>query len=225
MNEFVARYGIISKGNIIVTGSVTASAGFFGTASNALSASWAPVGSSPFANSASWASSSYFANSASYASASLFASFATSASWASGSYFANSASFASASLSSSFSSYTLSSSYAVSASVLAGFAFFNSGTFTASVGVSQSVVSQYPTGSYVAAWFDYVAYSGSNQRAGTCFGDWSGLSIQYDDFSVPDIGLTDQLTMSISMSSGFVQLVASTPPSGSWTFRAMGRFL
>jgi len=79
-----------------------------GTASWAVSASWAPD-QTVTVNSASWASASFFATSASFASRSISASYAPqfeqiSASWASASFFATSASFASRSISSSYSS-------------------------------------------------------------------------------------------------------------------------
>jgi len=77
------------------------------------------------------------------------------------------------------------------------------------------------TGSYKAVFVDYVALSGSNQRAGTFMGTWNSSTVQYTDYSTVDIGTTSAVTMSVSISGGNALVQATTPAS--WTVTATYR--
>lgn len=118
-NEFRVKNGLIIDGNTLTSASVSASAGFFGTASNAISSTFAVAShladSASYANfalSTSFALSAHLADSASYSTNTLSSSFALSAHLADSASYATKASTAD---SSSFSTNTLSSSFALAA--------------------------------------------------------------------------------------------------------------
>lgn len=240
-NELVARTGLVSKQNVFVTGSVTATAavGFVGTASWALNTQTASF----FNGTASWATNAVSAQTASFASffsgsgtGSLFgtaswainsvsaqsATVATSASWASASLIAQTASFLTPG------TYQITSSWAVNsitASSLLGFNFTNTSSYTTQ---SSVVVIQVSTGSdpgYIAAWFDYAAFSGSSIRSGTVFTAWLSGSLTYSEYTNVDVGDTSVVTMSAVIASGFVQLLFQTQTQFSWSVRALARYV
>lgn len=130
LSSFSASYALSSsfanKAGLAITSNNlnypnTSTASFAITASNAISASWAPIqGVTAFAISASWASASIWSTTSSFASQSVSASWAPvpiSASWANTSIFATSASWASQSISSSNST---TASFALTASAIVG---------------------------------------------------------------------------------------------------------
>ena len=79
-----------------------------------------------------------------------------------------------------------------------------------------------PTSSFNAVFFDFVAFSGSNQRAGTLIGNWRSGTVQYTEYSTPDIGSTSAaVTMSIAL-SGANALVQSVSAPG-WAIKATYR--
>jgi len=79
-----------------------------------------------------------------------------------------------------------------------------------------------PTSSYNGVFFDFVAFSGSNQRAGTLIGNWRSGTVQYTEYSTPDIGATSAaLTMSVAL-SGANALVQSVSAPG-WAIKATYR--
>jgi hypothetical protein len=211
------------KNGLIVDGAITASA-LHGTASQAISASWAPT---QFQASASWASSSISSSFASQAQSASFASQAQSASFAS---LAESASFVAQALSASYAnsaSFALSSvsaSYANTASVLSGFNFDASSSIS-TVTASNNVVIQKATGSLIAAFYDYAIQSGSNIRAGTVFGSWVNGVATYSEYTTVDVGDTSQVSMSLVISAGNVQLLSNAATSVSWSVKAIARYL
>lgn len=81
------------------------------------------------------------------------------------------------------------------------------------------------TGSYNAAFFDYIILSASNLRAGTVFSCFSSSNISYTEYSTTDIGDTSQVTMSVSLSDKFINLVSDTPSGQTWQIKAFGRYL
>ena len=87
------------------------------------------------------------------------------------------------------------------------------------------VVLQNITGSYNSAFFDYFASSASNFRAGTVIAGWSGSSINYTEYSTTDIGNTNQLTMSVDLSSSFVRLLTTVSTTTNWNIKSSGRYL
>ena len=78
---------------------------------------------------------------------------------------------------------------------------------------SNTVLITIPTSSYSAVFMDYVATSGSNQRAGNFTGHWLNGSFQFTDVSTLDIGSTIPVTMSLRM-SGANALVQSSTTAG-----------
>ena len=95
-------------------------------------------------------------------------------------------------------------------------------TGTAAV-LSTTVIASVSTSSYYAAFFDYAATSGSNSRAGTVMSVWNGASAEYNEVTTNDIGNTQQVTMSVALSGGTVQLKATT--TNAWTIRSLSRLI
>jgi hypothetical protein len=97
------------------------------------------------------------------------------------------------------------------------------GSNTATAGTTTTILT-IATGSYNAVFFDYAVLSGSNARAGTLTTIWSGSSIQYMDNSTTDIGLTNDVIMSATLSSGNVLLRATTT-TYAWTVKTTYRLI
>jgi hypothetical protein len=89
---------------------------------------------------------------------------------------------------------------------------------------STSNVASFSTGSYTAAFFDYVTTSGTSARAGSVFTVWNGNSVEYTETSTNDIGSTSNLILSASVTAGAIRLQA-TSLSGSWSVKTLARML
>jgi len=89
---------------------------------------------------------------------------------------------------------------------------------------STSNVASFSTGSYTAAFFDYVTTSGTNARAGTVFTVWNANNVEFTETSTNDIGNTSNLVLSASLSAGAIRLQA-TSLSGSWSVKTLARML
>ena len=85
-------------------------------------------------------------------------------------------------------------------------------------------IASFPTSSYQAGFFDYVASSGTNARAGTIFTVWNGTSIEFSETATNDIGLTNNLILSASLSSGNI-LLQGRSLSGSWSVKTLTRMI
>lgn len=192
----VPSTAFVLKAGDVMTGGLTASV--YGTSSNAVSASW----------SNNSATASYVATASYYPPTPINV---FSASWAS------------SSISSSYSNNTKSASYSLTSSYVNGFVFNNTSSL---ITVSQSnvIVSQQNTGSYSAAYFDYVISSGSNSRSGTIFGHWNVASIVYTQYSTSDIGNTSNISMSMRLSQSVVQLIMNVPTLN-WNIKVFERYL
>lgn len=79
------------------------------------------------------------------------------------------------------------------------------------------------TGSYLAAFFDYVVKNGSNSRAGTVMSTWNGGSVAYTDNTTTDIGNTNEVTMSAILNNGEIVLRSTT--TNSWEVRVLTRLI
>jgi hypothetical protein len=117
-----------------------------------------------------------------------------------------------------------SASYAITASSLIGWNFINTSS-NVNVLSNDVPVVEIATGSYNAAFFDYVALSGSNTRAGIVFGSWVNGLINYTEVSNVDIGDTSKVTMSLALNGGKVQLLANVSDTTPWNIKALGRYL
>lgn len=127
-------------------------------------------------------------------------------------------------ISSSWASSSISSSYAITASNLEGFNYINTGSWISILNTDTPVI-QVDTGSYDAAFFDYVAMSGSNTRAGMVFGSWVNGQINYTEVSNVDIGDTSKVTMSLALSTSIIQLIANVTDTTPWKIKALARYL
>ena len=80
------------------------------------------------------------------------------------------------------------------------------------------------TGSYRAAFFDYVLNKSTNARAGTVFSVWNGASVEWNDVSTNDIGNTAEINLSVALSGSNVILYASSS-TNDWSVKALSRML
>ena len=198
-----------------------------GTALTTISASHANMSDGAFraasaihAETASFTLFTDFASSAiaaDYAETASVAFTAISASWAPSNSGGNSDS-------ASWASASISASHATTADNLNGWNFTNTSS-NVNVLSSDVPVVDISTGSYSAAFFDYVALSGSNTRAGIVFGSWVNGLINYTEVSNVDIGDTSKVTMSLALNGGNVQLLANVSDTTPWNIKALGRYL
>jgi len=88
------------------------------------------------------------------------------------------------------------------------------------------VVATVATGSYDAAFFDYVVKNGSNYRAGTVTAVWeAGTSnIEFTDVSTNDLGNTADVSLSVDLLSATARLKA-TVSSDNWIVKTAVRAL
>ena len=100
-------------------------------------------------------------------------------------------------------------------------------TTTVATGDSEttSVVATVAVASYSSAQFDYSVNDGTNFRAGTCMVIWkAGASINFTDYSTPDIGDTSDATFTVDESGGNARL-KFTSSAGTWTVKVITRTL
>ena len=86
------------------------------------------------------------------------------------------------------------------------------------------VVATIPTGSASAAFFDYAVTDGTNVRAGTVMTAWLGTTTTYADTSTADIGNTEDVDFTTSISGSSVLLQVTTI-SNNWSIKALSRLL
>jgi len=79
-----------------------------------------------------------------------------------------------------------------------------------------------PTSSYNAAFFEYVAYSASNARAGNISAVWNGTTIASSSTVTTDIGSTTGLTTFASISGSYIVLSGSAN-NADWTVKSIIR--
>jgi hypothetical protein len=90
---------------------------------------------------------------------------------------------------------------------------------------SYQVVTSTVTGSYKAAFFDYVIFSGSATRAGTVVSTWSNTAVDYYENYTNDVsGSTSKVTLRVALSGSNVQLQA-TSSNAAWTIRSLIRLI
>ena len=77
-----------------------------------------------------------------------------------------------------------------------------------------------PTASYDGAWFDYTVRSGSNARAGTIMGIWSGSAVNYTETTTTDFGNTSGFVLGMSINGANMILSSSTTTNG-WSFNTI----
>ena len=97
------------------------------------------------------------------------------------------------------------------------------GSLTSATAGTTSTILSVSTGSYYGAFFDYVAVSGSNSRAGTVMSTWNGSSVVYNESTTNDIGNTNEVTMSVDLSGTNVRLRATN--TNQWSVRSLVRLI
>ena len=103
---------------------------------------------------------------------------------------------------------------------ITNYALITSTTLTANAGIT--TIYSIPTASYDGAWFDYTIRSGSNARAGTIFGLWSGSAVNYAETTTTDFGSTANFTFGMSINGSNMILSGSTTTNG-WTVNSIIR--
>jgi hypothetical protein len=86
------------------------------------------------------------------------------------------------------------------------------------------VIATIPTGSYDAAFFDYVIKKSTNRRAGTVYTVHNGTTVEFTETSTNDIGTTTDVTLSSDISGGNIRLLATTL-SNDWIIKTLVRGL
>jgi hypothetical protein len=104
--------------------------------------------------------------------------------------------------------------------ILNGTQFNNTSSLTVA-GIT--TVSQLSTSSYTSCFYNYTVASSSNARSGQVMTVWNGDTIRYTEVVTTDIGNTNQVIVSASLSSGFVRLQVSA--SSGWTFKNISNLL
>ena len=90
--------------------------------------------------------------------------------------------------------------------------------------LGNQTISTILTGSYTSAFYYYTVLSGSNARAGQIMVVWNGSSITYTDNSTTDIGLTKNVELTASLSTGNVVLSTVLPTDG-WSIKTLVNLL
>jgi hypothetical protein len=97
---------------------------------------------------------------------------------------------------------------------------FTSTTATANVG--STTIYSILTSSYDGAWFEYVARSGSNARAGQIMSIWSGSEVNFTETTTTDFGSTSGLSLGVYIVNGEMALTASAATNG-WNIKTIVR--
>jgi hypothetical protein len=99
-------------------------------------------------------------------------------------------------------------------------ALFTTAKVTSAVG--NNTIYSIPTASCDGAFFDYVALSGSNARAGHIVSIRSGSSVNFNETTTTDFGTTTGVTFGFDVSGGNMNLTGSTSTAG-WTIKTIVR--
>jgi hypothetical protein len=125
-------------------------------------------------------------------------------------------------------SVAISSSYALSASAAAttftvGASSTTYGSYINTIQGANTVIST-PTGSFTGAFYNYIASSGSNARAGQVIAVWNNTTTQFADVSTNDIGTTTVVTSSVALSAGNAVL-SFTTNTPNWNIKTFVTYL
>lgn len=96
----------------------------------------------------------------------------------------------------------------------------NGSKVTTPVNVGPNVISSVSVGSYDGATFNYVIKDGTNFRAGTVIAVWNGTIVQYNETTTNDIGNTTSVVMSVAITAGNAELIATSSTPG-WTAKVV----
>jgi hypothetical protein len=187
------------SGSVLITGSLSVTAGITGSL----------FGTSSWARNAVTASFITTAQTASYVLNAVSSSFASTAS------FVNTLN----------QNVIITGSVAVTQNITASaFATTNALITSTATTINSGITTIYniPTASYDGAWFDYTIRSGSNARAGSIMGIWSGSAVNYAETTTTDFGNTSGFALGMSVVGANMILSSSATTSG-WSFNAIVR--
>lgn len=106
----------------------------------------------------------------------------------------------------------------ITGSLLIGFSEYTQGGDNALPAGTNTIIS-WPTGSYKAAFFNYVVSSGSSTRAGQIVATWYGTSSLYSETTTIDMGSTTDISMKPTLTSTDIVLNAIIE-AGSWDVKS-----
>jgi hypothetical protein len=122
-------------------------------------------------------------------------------------------------------SVRITGSLALTGSLTIGSAFLDYNQNLSVATGSYQVIASEPTASYRAAFFDYVAFSGSISRAGSVHTVWSASVTEWFENYTADLGgSTSGIILQTAISSGNIQLQA-TASNAAWSIRSLVRML
>lgn len=88
------------------------------------------------------------------------------------------------------------------------------------VNAGANVVASLSSTLYEGATFSYVIDNNTSFRAGTVIAVWTGTTVQFNETTTNDIGDTSGVTMSVVITGGNAQLVATSATAG-WTAKVI----
>lgn len=115
-------------------------------------------------------------------------------------------------------------SNSITSSYLNGFPF-DTTTLITNQTASNIIVLQRLTGSYNSGFFNYTVFSSSNLRSGQVISGWLNNTTSFTDVTIADIGNTSQVSMSVSISQSYVQLIINTQLTNNWTIKTTGTYI
>ena len=95
-------------------------------------------------------------------------------------------------------------------------------TVKTTTAVGNNVIYSVPTASYNGAWFEYVATSASNARAGQIMSVCSSNTITYTETTTTDIGTTTGLNFMVMITGSNFALTGSSTTAG-WSVKTIVR--
>jgi hypothetical protein len=81
------------------------------------------------------------------------------------------------------------------------------------------------TSSISSAFFNYVAASGSNIRAGHIIASWYSTTMSYTEYTNADIGDTSNVSMAAVLNQNYINLTASCINTSNWSVSAKGSYV
>lgn len=91
-------------------------------------------------------------------------------------------------------------------------------------GLTSLTVASISTGSYEAAFLDYMLSNGSNKRAGTLTVVWTASDIEWNDASTLDLGSTAGAEFTPTLAGSNANIVLAVP-GGDWTVKGHLRYM
>jgi hypothetical protein len=90
------------------------------------------------------------------------------------------------------------------------------------VDTGTETIAQVSTGTYTAAFFDFVIKNGTNVRAGTVYSCHDGTNVEFTETSTVDLGDTSDVSLAVDISGTNMRLRATTT-SNNWSVKSLVR--